>query len=118
MHHIHAERGVDQGCPLSPLLFVLRVDLFLVQLNETLPNATFRAFADGIGAVLPNAPLEWPLATQLFNDVCYFTKLKVNTKKHLHVERFFTKNQSECTKHTMGTTFLVTLPNDPNPWIW
>ena len=38
--------GVRQGCPLSPILFVLCVDVLLRRLRDELPSACIRAFAD------------------------------------------------------------------------
>ena len=47
-----ARTGVRQGCPISPLLFVLGIDFLLRIIKEQAPSSIVAAFADDIGMVM------------------------------------------------------------------
>ena len=46
-----AKSGVKQGCPLSPLVVSICVDVLLRYLQFRIPSIHLRAFADDVGAV-------------------------------------------------------------------
>ena len=76
-----ASSGVRQGCPLSPLLFVLCVDVLLRRLQQLLPEACFRAFADDNVCVMPNCITSGNLVLQLYPDFGNISNLKLNLPK-------------------------------------
>ena len=60
-HHNHVlipiQRGVKQGCPLSPLIFAICYDpllVYLSQINEDEQTAALFAFADDLVAETPS----------------------------------------------------------------
>ena len=60
------ESGVRQGCPLSPLLFAVCVDILLRMIAQRLGDATVRAFADDIAAVLSDVSIQIPILEEIF----------------------------------------------------
>ena len=46
--------GIRQGCPLSPVLFAVVLDVFIRRILRKLPEATLWAYADDIAVVTPN----------------------------------------------------------------
>ena len=74
--------GVRQGCPLSPTLFVLAIDILLTLLDEDLPgDTTILAFADDIGLASTNWVRDLPDLIRHFADFQDISALKLNVGK-------------------------------------
>ena len=73
--------GVRQGCPLSPLLFAVTVDLLLRRLERLFPDVMLRAFADDIGAVIRDLPRDADLLMRTFDDFGKLSGLELNRPK-------------------------------------
>jgi hypothetical protein len=72
--------GVRQGCPLSPLIFVLSVDILLRTL-ERIEGITTRAFADDIGMVMDNFSLNYLVVFDIFQRFAKVSNLYLNLPK-------------------------------------
>ena len=73
--------GIRQGCPLSPLLFALVLDIVLRRLQRALPSATIRAFADDIGLVVQDIDEALPILHDIFRELEQIAGLALNKKK-------------------------------------
>ena len=73
--------GIRQGCPLSPLLFVVVVDSLLRHIQGTLPSATTRAYADDIGLVTEDFMRDLPQLKQIFDRFHRVSGLQLNLPK-------------------------------------
>ena len=75
--------GVRQGCPLSPLLFVLVVDILLRTLLDSTPKDTtcIRAFADDVGMVIADACTRLPIVLDVFEHFACFSGLRLSLPK-------------------------------------
>ena len=73
--------GIRQGCPISPLLFALTMDVVLRRLQRLLPAATIRAFADDIAIVVPDTDAAWPIMTNIFHELQSIAGLSLNKPK-------------------------------------
>ena len=73
--------GVKQGCPLSPLLFAVCVDILLRMIGKQCSAATIKAFADDIGAVLTDFNTQAPILESIFSEFSKISNLHLNLKK-------------------------------------
>ena len=88
-----ATAGVRQGCPLSPLIFAVVMDVLLRELAFRLPRATIRAFADDIGLAAPDIR-EAYTAFAIFTEFSKFSGLHLNLPKTVLVPLWFCSTSS------------------------
>ena len=75
-----ANSGIKQGCPISPIVFALAIDVLLRRLAYRIPRSLNRAFADDIGSAficLQDAVI----AFTIFEEFAGFSGLCINMGK-------------------------------------
>ena len=77
----HQQVGIRQGCPLSPLLFAVVVDLFLRRLKQAGLSLVLRAYADDIAVVVRSARQALPSLHLLFQELSQVSNLALNLPK-------------------------------------
>ena len=80
--------GIRQGCPLSPLLFAVVVDLLLRRLGRLVPGIFVRAYADDVAVVVENLDFSVPLAAAIFDQFEQISGLALNISKTFLVPLF------------------------------
>jgi hypothetical protein len=73
--------GVRQGCPLSPLLFAVCVDILLRMLVHEIPDICVKAFADDVGCVVSDWWSQGPILQRIFRDFGDISNLHLNIDK-------------------------------------
>jgi hypothetical protein len=73
--------GIRQGCPLSPLLFAVVVDMLLRRLAAFLPDAVCRAFADDTAVVLQDLRGVAGILNSVFTEFGHISGLRLNLPK-------------------------------------
>ena len=75
-------RGIRQGCPLSPLIFAVVVNILLRKLANILQTKGLtRAFADDTAMVLRNLFMSFSTVAHIFDDYALISGLHLNFAK-------------------------------------
>ena len=80
-----AKSGVRQGCPLSPLLFAVVVDILLRRLASHLPSCIVRAFADDTALVTDDFHRHASSIYHIFEEFASISCLRLNLPKTILV---------------------------------
>ena len=91
--------GIRQGCPLSPLLFAVVIDLFLRRLKMEDLGITVRAYADDIAVVARSLRRSAPRLRGLFRDLERVSNLALNISKTVCIPLWC--DTPEATRHTV-----------------
>ena len=83
-----SQAGIRQGCPLSPILFAVALDVLLRRLRRLQPALATRAFADDISAVTPDLFGSAPGLHEIFTEFGQISGLHLNLPKTVLVPLF------------------------------
>ena len=78
---VNVTSGVRQGCPISPLFFLLAVEPLLRKLQQLNPNNKYKAYADDIGAVVHD------LLRDIHNIIATFDTFQKVSGLHIHTNK-------------------------------
>ncbi len=79
---------VNQGCLLSPLLFVIAVDGLIRYLHRASPNTFVRMYADDTAVVLQDIRKEAPKLYKVLQDLGFAANIWLNVRKCLFIPLF------------------------------
>ena len=76
------ESGIRQGCPLSPMLFAVVMDVLLRAIPGMVsPDTHHKAFADDVGVILTDITEQLPKLATMIDRFGTISGMKVNIKK-------------------------------------
>ena len=97
--------GIRQGCPLSPLIFALVMDILLRRIQDKLPEVVIRAFADDIALVIPDIEAAMPILQEIFHGAHKVANLELNMPKCVVIPLYL------GTMESIGTDFRSRFPD-------
>ena len=96
-------RGIRQGCPLSPIIFAVIVDMLLRKLDRTLgEEGCTRAFADDTAVVTNNIFEKLRDIAKLFEEYGQLSGLDLNYNKTIIVPLWLKREDGEEGEHQEG----------------
>jgi hypothetical protein len=75
------DSGIRQGCPLSPLIFAVAMDLLLRRARRLHPDLTIRAYADDLAMIVPRGWKDVSKLHELMEEFALCSGLALNMQK-------------------------------------